>query len=183
MKIDLKNESSYLITKEEFRTEMNRKKCSSRYSVEGKAVKAKPLKVLKHEKLVGPFVVAIFENNMDMGEEGDFSYCGSIVVEKDEFAYVYRDSLEDGYTDAYFCDDNTLLMDVRNTATREKTTVKISGEPTGTQSWNWDDPYCDTEDHQFKQLVDDTMEALKNKYECKVYGVVKVREPIIIPQE
>lgn len=183
LKINLKNEKSYIISQQDFRKEMERKKCSPRYNKNGVATNIRQLKVLKHEKLAGPFAVAIFENNMDMGDEKDFSYQGVIILNEDEFAYVYRDSLEDGYTEAYFCDDNTLLMDIRNTATREKTAVRISGEPTGTQSWDWDDPYCDTEDHQFKKLVDDTMAALEKKYDFKVYGVVKVKDLEIIPQQ
>ena len=182
MQADLKDEKSYIISKEDFRREMNRKKTAPRYNKNGIATNIKQLKVLKHEKLEGPFAVAIFENNMDMGDEKDFSYQGVIVLNEDEFAYVYRDSLEDGYTEAYFCDDNTLLMDVRNAVTREKTAVKISGEPTGTQSWDWDDPYCDTQDHQFKQLVDSTMAALEKQYGCKVYGVIRVKELEIITQ-
>ena len=170
------NEADYVISQEDFHSEMNKKKEAPRY-IDGVQKKAN-LTRLKHEKLSGPFTVAIFKTDMGWEDTTDctYSHVGTITLDENEFAYVYRDSLMDGYTEAYFCDDNTLLMDVRHTKTREKTAVKISGEPTGLQSWNWDDPFCDDKGHGFKKLVDETIKALEAEKGHKVYGVIQIDE-------
>jgi len=78
----------------------------------------------------GPFAVIVYKTGSDVRSQSKYVYQGTIIVEEGETALVYRDSLDDGYTEALFTDDTTLLMDIRNKKAGEKFAVQIDGEPT-----------------------------------------------------
>lgn len=181
----LKKDPKYEVDQKKFRKMMKIKRVAQRYDDQGKKtikledhkVKYKKTKgvMLKHEKLQGPFAVVTFRTDSDIKSKPVYTYCGYIYVEDGEYAYVYRDSLIDGYTEAYWCDDTTLLMDVRNKETKEKIGIQIDGEPTGIASWNFEsnDDAGFTGKKAILARIDQVAEELKLPKD-KVYGVIQL---------
>ena len=148
------------------------KKTAQRYDSKGEKVfkmedhiaqsrKGRPI-ILKHEKIQGPFALVMYKTDSDIKSGPGYNYQGYISVDSDEFAYVYRDSLEQ-YPDAKWCDDTTLFMDVRNKGKGEKYAVQIDGEPTGFDCWNFTDKANDTEDHFFKHEMEKKRKEIAKK--------------------
>ena len=160
------------------------KKTAQRYDGKGEKVfrmedhiaqskKGRPI-ILKHEKIQGPFALVLYKTDSDVQSGPGYNYQGYISVDADEFAYVYRDSLED-YPDAKWCDDTTLFMDVRNKEKNEKYAVQIDGEPTGIDCWDCSDPSNDTPEHFFKHQMES-----KKKEIAKEFGLPENRVAVII---
>lgn len=154
------------------------KKTAQRYDDKGEKIfklqdhvaqskKSAPV-ILKHEKIQGPFALVLYKTDSAVQSGPGYTYQGYIKVDEGEFAYVYRDTLED-YPDAKWCDDTTLFMDVRNKDKGEKYAVQIDGEPTSMECWQFDDAANDTKDHFFKKQ----MEAKKKE----------VAEQLNLPEE
>ena len=145
------------------------KKTAQRYDEKGEKVfklqdnvaqskKSAPV-ILKHEKIHGPFALVLYKTDSDIQSGPSYVYQGYIHVEEGEFAYVYRDTLED-YPDAMWCDDTTLFMDVRNKEKGEKFAVQIDGEPTSMECWQFDESGNDTPEHFFKQEMEKKKEEI-----------------------
>ena len=144
MKIELNpllpKPSKFEIEQRKLREMLKIKKVAQRYDAHGEKhytikdnevrYKKGAPKALKHDRMEGPFAVIVYKTGSDLRSKSQYTYQGTIVVEEGETALVYRDSLEDGYTEAFFTDDTTLLMDIRNKAAGTKTAVQIDGEPT-----------------------------------------------------
>lgn len=164
----VKKPTLYGLDYKKLRGMLRTKKTAQRYDAKGEKIfkvednmaesrKGRPI-VLKHEKIQGPFALVLYKTDSDEQSGPAYNYQGYIHVDGDEFAYVYRDSLED-YPDAKWCDDTTLFMDVRNKEANEKFAVQIDGEPTSMECWAFDDVENDTKDHYFKH----EMEAKKKE--------------------
>lgn len=150
------------------------KKTAQRYDDKGEKVfkvednmaesrKGRPM-IPKHEKIQGPFALVLYKTDSDEQSAPAYNYQGYIHVEPDEFAYVYRDSIDD-YPDAKWCDDTTLFMDVRNKGKGEKYAVQIDGEPTSMECWQFDDIANDTKDHFFKHEMEAKKREIAEKLE------------------
>ena len=164
---------------------LNAKKVAQRYDSEGKKsfeiengrkkyTKRKIL-VLKNEKMDGPFVIILFKTGSEIDSDNKYEYQGRIIIEEGEYTYIYRDSLMDGYVDAKFCDDNTLLVDVRNKDKREKYAVQINGEPTGFDSWDFEDN--DDENLTNKKMIESMRKNVSEELsipEENVYPVIQL---------
>lgn len=137
------------------------------------SVKSAPI-ILKHEKVQGPFALVLYKTDSDVRSGPSYVYQGYIHVEEGEFAYVYRDTLED-YPEAYWCDDTTLFMDVRNKEKGEKFAVQIDGEPTSMECWQFDESGNDTPEHFFKQEMEK-----KKKEIAQELGLAEDKVSVII---
>lgn len=148
----LKKDPKFEIDQRKFHEMLRQKKTAQRYDAEGKKYynikdntvryKKAAAVALKHDYMQGPFLMTIFKTGSEWGSAARYDYQGYILVEENEIARVYRDSLLDGYIDAYFTDDSTLLMDVRNKITKDKYAVQIDGEPTLAYCGKEDVPSC-----------------------------------------
>lgn len=136
----LRKAPKFEIDQKKFRLMLKQKKTAQRYDEHGEKHynikdntvryrKQAPI-ALKHDYMDGPFLLTIYKTGSELQSANNYVYQGYILVEEGEVARVYRDSLLDGYTEAFFTDDSTLLMDVRNKDTKEKFAVQIDGEPT-----------------------------------------------------
>lgn len=144
LKIDLNplvpKPSKFAIEQRKLREMLKIKKVAQRYDANGEKhytikdnevrYKKSAPKALKHDRMEGPFAVIVYKTGSDVRSQSKYVYQGTIIVEEGETALVYRDSLDDGYTEALFTDDTTLLMDIRNKKAGEKFAVQIDGEPT-----------------------------------------------------
>ena len=131
--------------------------------------------ILKHDKIEGPFVVVLFGTDGDINASPSYTYQGYIKVDEGEFAYVYRDTIDE-YPDAFFCDDNTLFMDVRNKEKGEKYAVQIDGEPTNMDCWQFDGN-DDTPDGFYKKQMEEKKAEIMKQFdlpEDKVYVVIQL---------
>lgn len=133
------------------------------------------IRILKHDKIQGPFALVLFKTGSELASDPVYTYQGRIIVEEGEYAYVYRDSLEQGYIDAYFCDDNTMVIDVRNKSKNEKYALKIDGEPTNVKNWDFtdNDDKNHTGENLIKEMREKTMKDL-NLGEESVYGIIQL---------
>lgn len=133
------------------------------------------IRILKHDKIVGPFALVLFKTGSELASDPVYTYQGRIVIEDGEYAYIYRDSLEQGYTDALFCDDNTMVIDVRNKAKNEKYALKIDGEPTNVDNWNFEDN--DDKNHTGEKAIKEMKKKTSKDLdieEDKVYGIIQL---------
>ena len=141
---------------------------------EASARKSRPM-ILKHDKIEGPFVVVLVGTEGDINASPSYTYQGYIKVDEGEFAYVYRDTIDE-YPDAFFCDDNTLFMDVRNKEKGEKYAVQIDGEPTNMDCWQFDGN-DDTPDGFYKKQMEEKKAEIMKQFdlpEDKVYVVIQL---------
>lgn len=190
----LKRPTQYGVDQKEFRRMLNAKKTAQSYDKNGqkkfrisngqkKWHKGRPV-ILKHDRLEGPLAVAMFmtedidPNVMDLEHPiASYVYQGVVVLEKDDYMYVYRDSLTQGYTEAMFSDDNTMLFDIRNRVTKEKKAAAIGGEPTSVECWDFNVGGNDDATHSRKKLIEDKLDAIAKEYNIpreKVYGVIQL---------
>lgn len=145
----------YEISREEFNRLMEVKKSADRYdrfgvkkvkisrNMDGQAIAkfgAKPKERIKSDYMKGPFAVVFFSTTPDLADadEGDHYFKqATMIVEEGEKLRVHRDSLNDGYTNAKFCDDTTMLMRLDD-KDGVKHYFKVEGEPTCYNSWKFD---------------------------------------------
>lgn len=158
----VKEPAQYGFEYRKLRNFLKAKKTAQRYDANGEKVfrlkdnqasgrKSRPV-VLKHEKFHGPFVLALYKTDSDIHTGPAYTYQGYIKVDAGEYAYIYRDSLEE-YPEAYWCDDTTLFLDVRNKEAGTKYAVGIDGEPTGMECWNFGDPANDDAEHSHQKQM------------------------------
>lgn len=141
---------------------------------EASSRKSRPM-ILKHEKIEGPFAIVLYKTDGDVNSVPSYEYQGYIKVDEGEFAYVYRDTLEE-YPEAYFCDDNTLFMDIRNKEKGEKYAVQIDGEPTSIECWSFEGN-DDTPDGFYKKQITEKKDEIAKKLDLdgdKVYTVIQL---------
>lgn len=145
----------YEISREEFNRLMDIKKSADRYdrfgvkkvkisrNMDGQAVAkfgTKPKERIKNDYMKGPFAVVFFSTTPDLADadEGDHYFKQvTMIVEEGEKLRVYRDSINDGFTKAFFCDDTTMLMRLDD-KDGNKHYFKVEGEPTCYNSWKFD---------------------------------------------
>ena len=89
---------------------------------------------------------------------------------------VYRDSLNDGFCDAKFCDDTTMLI-MLSEKDKTKRYFKIEGEPTCYSSWKFDQ-----EQEETKKFFKDTMDKQWD-IACKETGLPRENVYIVIQLE
>lgn len=197
-----RNKFEYEINRDEFNRLMNAKKSAQRYDRFGRkkmefskttGAKINIPKNLKPERIrseyiKGPFALVFVSTPPDksgvdeIGEkEGSDHYIKQAVMvfSEGENLRVYRDSLNDGFTNARFCDDTIMLMMLvdRNNPEADKRYFKVEGEPTSLESYIFEH----SNENQ-KEL----MESIVKKYheeEAKKLGMDKDKVFVIIQLE
>lgn len=184
----------YEISRDEFNKLMRIKKTAERYDrfgrkkvtierdSKGKAfVKAgvKPPERIKSDYIKGPIAIVCFSTKPELADATDTDHylkqC-TITVEEGESVRVYRDSLNDGFCDAKFCDDTTMLI-MLSEKDKTKRYFKIEGEPTCYSSWKFDQ-----EQEETKKFFKDTMDKQWD-IACKETGLQRENVYIVIQLE
>ena len=173
----------YEVSRDRFFELMQIKKTTDHYDIHGKKEvrisKAKskmttfgrhmPTRI-KPEFIKGPYALVCLLTSADKDPDNPDSYthAATIIFSEDEATKVYRDSLNDGFIDAKFTDDTVMLISIQNTKTKETKYVQIDGEPTGLQSWKFEEE-------------DDTINQ-HNREVIEEYGK-KVQKELNLPEE
>ena len=89
---------------------------------------------------------------------------------------MYRDSLNDGYTNAVFCDDTVMLMMVVD-KDKNKRYFQIEGEPTCYASWKFDQ-----EKEESRKFFHDAI-TKQHDLACKKFNLPKERVFVVIQLE
>lgn len=191
MKIELnplvKNAPQYIIDHKEFNRMMEIKKRVDRYDKHGikKVEISQDMKTasfgkhkaerIKNEHIKGPFVIVFLMTDGQKTQDNDnYNLSGTLLFEEGDAARVYRDSMNDGFTDARFCDDTVMLMSIK-TATGEKTYIKVEGEPTGFESWKFESTEA-TNEHN-TQVISGYIDQMAEKFKLAkedVYVVIQL---------
>lgn len=164
------NKFQYEIDRIEFNKLMSIKKTVDRYDTKGvKKVKIiknddntakatfgrhKPERI-KSEYMKGPFAVVFLSTPSSLADDNETDHYlkqATFVVEEGEILRVYRDSMNDGYTEAHFCDDTTMLI-LWQDAEKNKRYFKVEGEPTEYNSWRFENEE-DTVNNHFKEIIE-----------------------------
>ena len=197
MRIELepivKSEFTYELDRKKFNDMMNIKKTADRYDRSGRKLvkivkdkdganvkfgKHKPERI-KSDYMKGPFVMVMLSTPSskagDDANQNHYTKQAEIFVEEGEAARVYRDSMNDGYTNAKFCDDSVMLIVVKD-KNGNKTYLQIEGEPTGYGSWNFDSD-AENENEHFEEVVKQIHLKAVEKYKLPaedVYVVIQL---------
>ena len=152
----------YEIERARFNELMQIKKTTDRYDIHGsKVVKISKSKAqattfgkhtptrIKSEFIHGPIALVCLTTTADKDPEkpDSYTYAATLFFGENEDLRVYRDSLNDGFTEARFCDDTVMLIAVKNRDTDEKSYLQIDGEPTGYGSWKFEEENENVNEH------------------------------------
>lgn len=184
----------YEISRDEFNKLMNIKKTATRYDRfgrkkvtiscddKGKAVMkagVKPPERIKSDYIKGPIAIVFFATKPELADATDTDHylkqC-MITLEEGEGIRVYRDSLNDGYYNAKFCDDTTMLMMVSK-KDKSKSYFKVEGEPTCFNSWSFDYEQENTKEF-FKESMEKQWDAA-----CEETGLPRESVYLVIQLE
>ena len=184
----------YELTREEFNKTMQIKKTAERYDKFGrKKVKVsknmssqaiakfgtKLPERIKPDYIKEPFALVLMSTTPDLAdatESDHYLLQGYLVTEEGETARVYRDSLNDGYTHAVFCDDTVMLMMVVD-KDKNKRYFQIEGEPTCYASWKFDQ-----EKEESRKFFHDAI-TKQHDLACKKFNLPKERVFVVIQLE
>lgn len=184
----------YELTREEFNKTMQIKKTAERYDKFGrKKVKVsknmssqaiakfgtKLPERIKPDYIKEPFALVLMSTTPDLAdatESDHYLLQGYLVTEEGETARVYRDSLNDGYTNAVFCDDTVMLIMVVD-KDKNKRYFQIEGEPTCYASWKFDQ-----EKEESRKFFHDAI-AKQHDLACKKFNLPKERVFVVIQLE
>lgn len=169
------------INKSQFVNMMDKKKYAQTYDAKGvKTIVVKDNKIkrsgkpirIKFEIMKGPFIITLFSTKDDVGSE--YVYRGIIVFEEGDVVKIYRDSISQGYTEAYFCDDTIMLIQVKEKG-GDMRYLQIAGEPTSLESWIYEqkDPTFELR----QDYVNSTIEMINKKSNIeniKNYAIIQL---------
>lgn len=185
---------NYEVDRKEFNRLMNIKKTAERYDRKGQkhykvdieskvadVVKTHKPERIKNEFMKGPFVVVFVSTVAEVGEsflDDHYVKQGTLLIEEGDAVRVYRDSMNDGFTNAHFCDDSVMLLAIKD-KNGEKFYFEVEGEPTGYGSWKFDEDFCTEEqaDH-FKEILN----AFANEA-AQTYNLPKEQVYVVIQLE
>ena len=187
----VKNIPDYVIERKEFNEIMANKKVMNRYDKKGvKKVELsqdkgmvsggnhKPERI-RSEYLTGPFVIVFLTTKAEADPENPDSYVhtATLIFDEDDAVRVYRDSLNDGFDEARFCDDTVMLMAVKSRKNSDdKHYIKVDGEPTGYGSWKFESTEGENKNNSkmIKKYMTDTAAQYKLT-EDKVFVVIQLK--------